>query len=114
MAEVQTRAEPDAGQSAPGSVVVDIGDAFGALVVRTDRVPVGSEIEIRPTGAPWSGAHTAVRERRAEGGTFLAGLFPSLAAGTYEIRWRHDESAGSSRLVRAVEVLAGVVSETTL
>lgn len=107
-------AEPDAGQSAPGSVVVDIGDAFGALVVRTKKLPVGSEIEIRPTGERWSGTHTAVHERCVHGGTFLAGLFPALAAGTYEIRWRNRDTARSSRLVRAVEVLPGVVSETTL
>jgi hypothetical protein len=53
----------------------------------------GSQLEIRRSGATWSGLHTAVRARRLERGrSVFAGVFPELGAGAYEIRVRHGAS----------------------
>jgi len=74
--------------SDPGSVVLDIGDGAGALVVYTDQALAEAEIEIRPCGEPWRGVHTAVRPRHVASGVRFAGVFGSLCPGSYDLRIR--------------------------
>jgi len=100
--------EGNLGASAEASVVLDIGPHAGALVLYTDEDLAGAEIEIRPGGERWLGTHTAVRERHAGGRVLHAGVFGSLAAGTYDLRLKGG-GPGSFRL--AVEVVAGAVTE---
>ena len=104
------RPEQPAGPSPTASVVLDIGPHAGALVVYTPPELAGDEIEIRPTGAAWHGEHTAVRERHAGGRVLHAGVFGSLAAGSYELRLRSPGGAGAAV---SAQVSAGVVSEAT-
>ena len=98
------------GPSEEGSVVVDIGGDVGAAIVSTAASLVGSEIEIRPSGAAWDGTHVAVRERHISGGVTHAALFPGLAFGTYEVRLRGDAAAP----VTTFTVEGGRVSATRL
>jgi hypothetical protein len=76
--------------SGAGEVVVELGGNIGVAVLFTRPELDGEEIEIRPAGAPWSGTHVAVRERRLESGPRWAALFGSLPAGTYEVRLKDD------------------------
>ncbi len=76
--------------SGAGEVLVELGGNIGAAVLFTGPELDGEEIEIRPTGAPWSGSHVAVRERRLESGPRWAALFGSLPAGPYEVRLKGD------------------------
>jgi len=76
------------GPSSAGSVVLDIGDGIGALVLHAPADLDGHEIEISPHGI--SGArrtHSQVRERRAGGSVQHAAVYPGLTAGDYII-WR--------------------------
>jgi hypothetical protein len=98
------------GPSEKGSVVVDIGGDVGAAIVRTPASLVGSEIEIRPCGAPWDGTHVAVRSRNVPGGDVHAAFFPSLPRGSYEVRLRGDEHGPMVTFV----VEGGGVSDTSL
>ncbi len=100
--------EENLGPSAEASVVLDIGPHAGALVLYTDEELVGAEIEIRPGAEAWTGTHTAVRERHAGGRVLYAGVFGSLAGGTYDLRLKGG-GPGAFRLT--VEVAAGAVTE---
>jgi hypothetical protein len=100
-----------AGPSGPGSVVLDIGPHAGALVLYTGEDLAGAEIEIRPGGATWTGTHTAVRERHVNGRVLHAGVFGSLAEGTYDLRLKGG-GPGSFSLTVLVE--AGSVTQATL
>jgi hypothetical protein len=86
-----------AGPSGPGSVVLDLGEGVGALVVEAPPELSGREIEISASGGVWSGGrrtHSLVRERRTAAGTSYAAVYPGLPAGRYLI-WRHaDTPAG--------------------
>ena len=97
--------------STPGSVVLDIGGSAGALVVYTDGVLAGAEIEIRPCGQPWRGVHTAVRPRHVASGVRWAGVFGSLPAGRYDLRVREGPASGRGA---TAQVAAGSVSEVLL
>ena len=97
--------------STPGSVVLDIGESAGALVVYADSVLAGVEVEIRPCGQAWRGVHTAVRPRHVAGGDCWAGVFGSLPPGAYDLRVRKDPAAAGCITAR---VSAGSVSEVHL
>ena len=103
--------EEPLGPSAEASVVLDIGPHAGALVLYTGEDLAGAEIEIRPGGGEWLGTHTAVRERHAGDRVLHAGVFGSLAGGTYELRLKGG-GPGSFRLT--VEVEAGTVTEARI
>ncbi|MDE3087423.1 MAG: phospholipase [Acidobacteriota bacterium] len=98
------------GPTTSGSVLLDIGGADGALVVRTDDHTVGLEVEIRRQGEPWTGRHVAVREREVAGTTFAAALFGPLPEARYELRWRDRRPAEGTPVV----VRAGSVGEVGL
>jgi hypothetical protein len=83
------------GPTGPGSVILDIGDAIGALIIETPAALHGHEIEISLVdhGAGTAGTadtrtHSQVRERISAAGTRYAAVYPGLAAGRYLI-WRH-------------------------
>ncbi|NUR05567.1 MAG: hypothetical protein HOQ22_03965 [Nocardioidaceae bacterium] len=75
---------PYAGQ---GSVLLDIGDDVGALVVSMPEETLGVEVEVRPAGRRRTGhrPHVAVVARPVGAGTVPSLVFPALAAGRYEL-----------------------------
>jgi len=86
------------------SVVLDIGEDVGALILYTSADHHTHEIEVSPLGAD-PGArrvHSAVLERSLNGRTLYAATYPELAAGEYQV-W----CEGSPR----VTVSAGAVTE---
>jgi hypothetical protein len=87
------------------SVVLDIGDDVGALVLYTPPRLHGHEIEVSPIGHDTLRVHTAVLERRANGRTMFAAVYPELKAGSYRI-WGDDPS-----LKNEVTIVAGMVAE---
>lgn len=68
-----------------GTVVLDIGDDVGALIVYCPPGWLGTEIEVDHLESPGSRAHTGVRERTAGGRRFSAAVFPGLIAGRYQV-----------------------------
>lgn len=99
-------AHRDAGVTAQPAVL-ELGANVGAAVVYTTAALDGVEIEIKPGGGDWNGAHTAVRRRPGgrDSEPQFAALFFGLAAGRYDIRVRDD--------VRSIEVVGGGVTEQT-
>jgi len=89
----------------PEFVVLDIGEDLGALIVHTDPVLHGSEIEISPAGADERRSHKDVLERQSAGRPAFTAVFDALPAGSYTL-W----SAGEP-LAREVGVEGGRVSE---
>lgn len=94
---------PFAGQ---GTVVLDIGDDVGALIVEMPSEMVGVEIEIRPVGAsePAEGEHVhhphvAVVERRTPVGTVPSLVYPTLSEGSYEL---YEKGGGPVRMTAPV------------
>lgn len=85
--------EPIPGPSGPGSVVLDLGNDVGALVLETSSALLGQEIEISPVGAVMAPGrtHSLVRERSTAAGTSYAAVYPGLVAGRYLI-WRHTDT----------------------
>jgi hypothetical protein len=93
---------PFAGQ---GSVLLDIGDDVGALVVTMPAAMVGIEVEIRPAGAAVRAVdhrhshhaphdhdhagghhpHVAVVPRPVQNGVVPSLVFPELVEGRYEL-----------------------------
>ena len=73
---------PPSGQ---GTVVLDIGDGIGALVVHTPGELCGIEIEIARRGEAKAFVHTEVRERVLPGGSVYAGVFVALDEGEYTL-----------------------------
>jgi hypothetical protein len=96
---------PPSGQ---GTVVLDIGDGVGALVVHTGRGLAGVEIELSHRGERRAFVHTDVRERRLPEGSVYAGVFPAVAAGEYTVLGL--EGAPD----HAVTISSGRVTEVTL
>lgn len=69
------------------SVVLDIGEDVGALVLYTPAEWHGHEIEVSPLDAEAGvkRVHSAVLERSVNGRVFYAATYPELAAGDYEV-----------------------------
>jgi hypothetical protein len=80
-------AEPLAGPSGPGTVVLELGPGIGALILYTPAEMDGEEIEISRDGEPRT--HSRVRPRHMPGQTRYAAVYPSLPAGRYTI-WRDE------------------------
>ena len=71
---------------APESLVLDIGDQIGALILYADEACLGREIDLTPAGLPRSHhTHTMIRRRCAVDREFVAGVYPEVAAGTYTV-----------------------------
>jgi len=77
----ETRLPP----SGHGTVVLDIGEGIGALVVHTPSALCGSEIEIARRGEANAFVHTEVRERVLPEGSVYAGVFVALDEGDYTL-----------------------------
>ncbi|MBV9382747.1 MAG: hypothetical protein JOY82_15795 [Streptosporangiaceae bacterium] len=97
-------AEPAAGPTGPGAVVLDIGAGTGALVLHTPAALAGREIEISAAGAPGSPrTHSLVRERRTPRGVTHAAVYPGLPAGDYII-WRGPATPGGTVTIAGGQV----------
>jgi ABC-type nickel/cobalt efflux system permease component RcnA len=110
-------AEPVLGPSSAGSVVLELGDTVGVLVIEAAVELNGREIEISPVDgshhhdhahghdhahdhqhdheAHARRTHSMVRERGTAAGKSYAAVYPGLAVGTYTV-WRdHDTPVGA-------------------
>ncbi len=86
--------------------VLDIGEDIGALVIYTREELRGKEIQVSLKGSKADRLiHTAVWERRFNGRTMFAGVYPSLPIGDY-IVWTHPS--------REVTIFGGSVTELDL
>jgi hypothetical protein len=105
-------AEPVLGPSSAGSVVLELGDTVGVLVLEATAEMIGWEIEISPVdGTPdhhhdhdhahggghahVHRTHSMVRERGTAAGTSYAAVYPGLAVGTYTVWRNHDTPVGT-------------------
>jgi hypothetical protein len=68
----------------PETVVLDIGQDIGALIIYTEQALRGREIEVSPQGGA-TRIHVEVLERRVNGLPVFAAVFPGLRAGDYDI-----------------------------
>ena len=91
--------------SGEGTVVLDIGDAVGAIVVHAPAALAGIELELARRGETVQFVHTEVRERRLPEGVFHAAVFIAVPAGEYTLL---DAPAGATR---DVDLTAGTVTE---
>jgi hypothetical protein len=83
----------DGASEVPESLILDIGDDIGALILYADESCLGQEIDITQVGAPRSHhTHTMIRRRRAVDREFVAGVYPELKAGAYTL-WGLDGEA---------------------
>jgi hypothetical protein len=73
----------------PESVVLDIGQDIGALMIYTDPTLRGREIEVSPVGSAATRVHVEVLERWVNGRQVFAAVFPTLHEGSYNI-WQHS------------------------
>lgn len=86
------------------SVVLNIGQDIGALIIYTEAELRGREIEVSPRGDARTRTHVEVLERRINGRPVFAALFPQLRAGEYDI-W--DKT---SKQPHPVTILGGEVA----
>ncbi len=87
---------------ATGSVALDIGEGFGALIVHTGPQRLGEEIEVARDTDGFR-THVAVLPREVHGRTANAAVFGSLPEGTYRL---YD---GDGQ--RAVTITSGAIQE---
>ena len=76
------------GTSGPGSVILELGEGIGALILETPPGLDGHEIEISPS-AGGARTHSLVRARHTATRTSYAAVYPVLPEGDY-IVWRED------------------------
>ena len=101
-------AEPVLGPSSAGSVVLELGDTVGVLVLEATAELNGREIEISPVDGTRSHTHdhghgdaharrthSLVRERGTAAGKSYAAVYPGLAVGTYTVWQDHDTPVGT-------------------
>jgi ABC-type Zn2+ transport system substrate-binding protein/surface adhesin len=105
-------AEPVLGPSSAGSVVLELGDAVGVLVLEATAALNGREIEISPVDgahqhdhdyahdhdhddARAHRTHSMVRERGTAAGKSYAAVYPGLAVGTYTVWLDQETSVGT-------------------
>jgi hypothetical protein len=106
--EHEHRSEPRLAPSRQGTVVLDIGDGVGALVVHTAGALNGVEIELAHRGEDRQFVHTDVRERVLPEGTRYAGVFPAVVDGEYTLL------AVDGFAARDVTIRSGRVTEVDL
>jgi hypothetical protein len=63
------------------SVVLDIGQDVGALIIYTEAELRGREIEVSPRGSVAKRVHVEVLERKINGRPVFAAVFSGLRAG---------------------------------
>ena len=90
------------GPSGPGSVVLEIGEGIGALVLDAPAGLIGREIEISPSGGGRR-THSLGRARDTGQGTTYAAVYPGLAVGEYTV-WLDDGTPAGKVTVRGGQV----------
>ena len=107
-------AEPVLGPSSAGSVVLELGDTVGVLVLEATAELNGREIEISPVDGIYHHdhdhdhahdhdhgddrahrTHSLVRERGTAAGKSYAAVYPGLAVGTYTVWLDQDTPVGT-------------------
>jgi hypothetical protein len=86
------------GPTGPGSVVLELGENIGALILATPPDLSGREIEISPCGGG-PRTHSLVRERYTASRTSYAAVYPVLSAGEYTV-WREDGTPAGRVTIR--------------
>jgi len=86
------------------SVVLDIGDDVGALIILTSDELDGREVEVSPRDVDWLKTHAVVRPRRLGGHIVAAAVFPELPQGEYTL-WSNGQDG------EPVAVEGGAVAE---
>ncbi len=81
------------------SVVLDIGQDMGALIIYTEAELRGREIEVSPRGSAATRVHVEVLERRINGRPVFAAVFPQLHAGAYDIWVNAPNPSGTVTIV---------------
>jgi hypothetical protein len=71
--------------SGEATVVLDIGESVGALVVHTPAMSAGLELEIARRGDAQAYTHTEVRERVLPEARAWAAVFAALPEGAYTL-----------------------------
>ena len=89
------------GTSGPGSVILELGEGIGALVLVTPPDLNGHEIEISPS-AGGARTHSLVRKRQTAARTSYAAVYPALPEGDYII-WREDGAPAGQVTIRGGE-----------
>lgn len=90
------------GPTGPGSVILELGEHIGALILVVPPDLAGHEIEISPSaGGPRT--HSLVRERVTAAGVSYAAVYPAVAAGEYTV-WQDDRVAVGQVAVNGGEV----------
>ena len=100
--------EPANAFAGQGSVLLDIGDDVGAVVVLMPPSMDGVEVEIRSSVVTHEGhhhPHVAVVTRPVAGGAVPSLVFPEVREGRYALCLK-----GSADVVTTVEVVGGEVT----
>lgn len=84
-AHPHTHAHPKLPPSGNATVMLDIGEGTGALVVHAPASINGVEIELAHRGETVQFVHTEVRERRLPDGSVYAGVYPAVPEGDYTV-----------------------------
>ncbi len=89
------------GPTGPGSVMLELGEHVGALIIEVPSALAGHEIEISlVSGGPRT--HSMVRERKTAAAVSYAAVYPSLPAADYVI-WRDKNVPAGTVTVRSAE-----------
>jgi hypothetical protein len=86
----------------PETVVLDIGQDIGALIIYTEADLRGREIEVSPKGVA-KRVHVDVLERRINCRPVFAAVFPGLRAGDWDI-WENGPSPSGTVTIVGGEV----------
>ena len=97
-------AEDYAARPHPEFVVLDVGGAVGALIVRTDPEMHGVEIEISPVADEHDRSHKQVLERKQGEEPAFTAVFDGLRQGRYAL-W-----VDSRARAREVEIAGGQIT----
>ncbi len=67
------------------AVVINVGEHTGALVLTSNELRAGVEVEIHPVSSPDERTHVWVLPREGRDAVVYAAIFPSLECGDYAI-----------------------------
>jgi hypothetical protein len=93
--------------SGQGTVMLNIGEDIGALIIHTPGRLHGHEIEVSPVDDPGARTHAAVRARYVSGGVLWSVVIENLTAGRYVV-WQDPVTP-----LGEVDVRGGAVAEFT-
>ena len=93
------------GATGAGSVVLELGEDIGVLVLHAPARLHGTEIEISQENSGPHGrrTHSLVRERATASGTSYAAVYPDVPAGRYTI-WGDDGVAAGTAVISGGQV----------